>query len=403
MIRLTIPSIEEDDLAAIRQVVSTGYLVQGAQVAAFEQAAAEYIGAEHAVAVSNGTAALHLALLALDVRAGDLVVVTAYSWPATANVIELCGAQPVFVDIEPQTFNMDPDCLASTLRRLAAGSPPGATARRVKAILPVHIFGQLANMPAIGELAAQYDISVVEDAACALGATLHGRQAGRWGTLGCFSFHPRKAITTGEGGLIVTDDAALARTLRALRNHGLDPAAPSSDFVLPGLNYRLTEFQAVFGSSQMRKLERVIAARRRLAERYDSLLRDTPVCPPAVSPGSDPVYQSYVVLLPNPKGCRAEAVAEQRATIIKRLKEQGIETAIGTWHIPLTTYYRTRYGYRPGDFPVTDDVFSRSLTLPLYESLGESDQLRVVAALLECLDLPRFAPSKSRWGGGEGA
>jgi perosamine synthetase len=372
MIRLTIPSIEEDDLQAVRAALESGYLVQGARVAAFEQAIAEHIGARYAVAVSNCTAALHLGLLALGVRPGDLVIVTAYSWPATANVIELCGAQPVFVDIRPHTFNLDPDGLEAALGRLMAVA---STAQRVKAILPVHTFGQVADMPAIMALAGRYGVPVIEDAACALGATLDGRQAGTWSALGCFSFHPRKAITTGEGGLVSTEDAELARRLRALRNHGQDPDAPAPEFIMPGFNYRMTEFQAALGLTQMTKLERVIAARRRLAARYDELLAGSAVQAPIIGAGSQPVYQSYVVLLP-------EQRAADRPNLIRRLREHGIETTIGTWHMPMTTYFRTRYGYQAGDFPVTDQIFARSLTLPLYEGLSVDDQQQVVDTLL---------------------
>lgn len=376
MIRLTIPSIEQDDLDAVTEVLQTGYLVQGARVAAFEQAVAEYVGVNYAVAVSNCTAALHLALLALDVRSGDLVVTTAYSWPATANVIELCGAQPVFVDIRPDTFNLDPKALALVLERLMANPE---TARRVKAILPVHTFGQLADMPAILELAGRYTIPVVEDAACALGATLDDRQAGAWGVMGCFSFHPRKAITTGEGGMVVTDDPTLARKVKMLRNHGLDPDALTSEFLTPGFNYRMTEFQGAFGLTQMTKLNRVIAARRERAARYTELLEGTAFQSPVVTAGHTPVYQSYVVLLP-------PELTSRRADLIQQLKAQGIETTIGTWQIPLIAYYRTRYGYRPGDFPAVDAVFARSLTLPLYETLSEEDQATVVRALCETGD-----------------
>lgn len=371
MIRLTIPSIEEDDLQAVREVLASGYLVQGPRVAAFEEAVANYVGTKCAVAVSNCTAALHLALLALDTRAGDLVVVTAYSFIATANVIELCGAQPVFVDIQPETFNMDPNCLEEILKRLMVSSE---TARRVKAILPVHTFGQMADMAAILDLAGRYGLPVIEDAACALGATLNGRQAGTWGTMGCFSFHPRKAITTGEGGVVITNDMTLARRLRALRNHGQDPNASSSDFIVPGFNYRMTEFQAALGLTQMSKLDRIIATRRHLAMRYDELLRETPLQPPVVVPGRQPVYQSYVVLLP-------EGAAARRAEIISHLKEHDIETTIGTWHMPLTMYFRSRYGYKKGDFPVCDRVFDRSLTLPLHEKMLPSQQNEVVGTL----------------------
>lgn len=373
MIRLTIPSIEEDDLKAARDVLESGFLVQGAQVAEFEKTIASYVGVKHVIAVSNCTAALHLSLLALDVRPGDLVLATTYSWVATANVIELCGAQPVFVDIQPDTFNMDPELLAKTMGRLMATAE---TARRVKAILPVHIFGQMADMTAITKIAEQYGVPVIEDAACALGAKWEDRQAGSWGIMGCFSFHPRKAITTGEGGAITTNDDQLARKLRALRNHGLDPEASSPEFIMPGFNYRMTEFQAAFGSSQMKKLDRIIAARRRLAHHYDSLLENDPVLTPAVPSQSFHVYQSYVTLLP-------EQAAPRRAEIIRQLKEQGIETNIGTWHMPLTTYFRTRYGYRAGDFPASEDVFARALTLPLYENLTAENQNIVVDRLLD--------------------
>ena len=371
MIRLTIPSIDEDDLQITRDTLASGFLVQGARVAEFEKAIASYVGAKHAIVVSNCTAALHLSLLSLDVHAGDLVLVTTYSWPATANVIELCGAQPVFIDIHPDTFNMNAELLAETLDRLLVTAE---TARRVKAIIPVHTFGQMADMTAIMKIADRHGIPVVEDAACALGAKWDGRQAGTCGVMGCFSFHPRKAITTGEGGAIVTNDDSLARKLRALRNHGLDPDAPSPEFIMPGFNYRMTEFQAAFGSSQMMKLDRIISARRRLAHHYDNLLENDPLLVPVVPSQSFHVYQSYVTLLP-------EEIAPRRAEIIRDLKEMGIETNIGTWHMPLTTYFRTRYGYCAGNFPISDSVFKRTLTLPLYESLTGDEQQIVVERL----------------------
>jgi perosamine synthetase len=371
MIRLTVPSIEEDDLQAVREVLETGYLVQGPSTAEFEQHVAKLVGVKHAVAVSNCTAALHLALLSLDVGFNDLVITTAYSWPATGNVIELCGATPIFVDTDPATFNIDPDSLEATLNRLMANP---TISSRVKAIIPVHTFGQMADMPAILALAGAFKIPVIEDAACALGADLEGRQAGSWGEIGCFSFHPRKAITTGEGGMIVTDRDDIAWKLRALRNHGQAPDGPP-DFIMPGFNYRITEFQAALGIRQLNKLHRVIGARRQGASCYNSLLEGTSIQSPIVAGGQTPVYQSYVVLLP------AE-VARRRATIIQAMGEKGIQTTIGTYHMPMTTYFRTRYGFCPGDFPNTDQVFSRSLTLPLHEYLTTSEQEEVIATLL---------------------
>ena len=187
MIRLTIPSIGEEDFAAVREVLASGYLVQGPKVREFEEQIAQLTGTRHAIAVSNGTAALHVALLALDVRPGDLVAVTSYSWTATANVIELCGAQPVFIDIDRGTYNMDPEALRLTLNRLAGNQE---TRRRLKAVLPIHAFGQLADMPAILEIAGEYELPVIEDAACALVAQLHGRQAGSWAPLGTYLHQP---------------------------------------------------------------------------------------------------------------------------------------------------------------------------------------------------------------------
>jgi perosamine synthetase len=368
-----IPSIEEDDIQSVQEVLASGFLVQGAKVAEFEEAVTERVGTKYAIAVSSCTAALHLALLSLDVGPGDLVLVTAYSFVATANVIQLCGAQPIFVDIDPGTFNLDANRLEDVLERLMA-SP--STAARVKAILPVHTFGQMADMPSILQVAERFQLPVIEDAACALGAKLYNRNAGTWGVMGCFSFHPRKAITTGEGGIITTNRPELAHRLRTLRNHGLDPDAENPDFILPGFNYRMTEFQAALGITQLKKLEQILASRRSLAVHYNQLLNDTPVISPQTAQGSEPVYQSYVVQLPKGLGI-------QRRNLISRLKEKGIETTIGTWHIPLTTFYRSRYGYQIGDFPVTDRVYECSLTLPMYMRMLEEEQEMVVHALVE--------------------
>jgi dTDP-4-amino-4,6-dideoxygalactose transaminase len=257
-------------------------------------------------------------------------------------------------------------------------------AARVKAVLPVHAFGQMADMPAILALAQSHGLAVIEDAACALGATWQGRQAGTWGRAGCFSLHPRKAITTGEGGFVCTADAALARRLRILRNHGLDPDAPG-EFVEPGFNYRMTEFQAALGTTQLAKLDRIIAARRAGAARYDAMLANGPIRPPAVRPEAATVYQTYVALLP------AE-MAARRGELIAALKQGGVETNIGTIHMPLTSYYRRTYGHKPGDFPATDEVFARSLALPLYEKITPDDQRQVVAALAAAL--PQLAGAR---------
>ncbi len=369
MIRLTIPSIEEDDLQAVREILESGFLVQGVKVVEFEKIVAKYTGAKHAIAVSNCTAALHLSLLSLNIGVGDFVAVPSYSWIATANVVELCGAHPIFVDIDPQTFNMSTHHLESVLKNITTNPE---TSYQLKAILPVHIFGETADMMVINELAKHYHIPVIEDAACALGASHNGKKAGTWGNIGCFSFHPRKAVTTGEGGVIITDDDQVAYRLRVLRNHGQD----CLEFIMPGFNYRITEFQAALGITQMSKLERIIKARRHSATIYDHLFIDTPVKIQAVLPGNRHIYQSYTILLP-------EEI--NRYEMILYLKGRGVETTIGTIHMPMTVYYRTHYGFKVGDFPCTDRIARRSLTLPLYEKLTEEEQQQIVEAVLEGL------------------
>lgn len=376
MIRLAVPSIGEDDLQAVREALESGYLVQGKRVADFEKSVADVTGARFAVAVGNCTAALHLALLALEVKPGDIVIVTAYSWISTANVIELCGARPVFLDIEPDSFNMSPARLKETLDRTMSSA---STSGKVKAVLPVHVFGQMADLPSILGTAGAFSIPVIEDAACSLGASLQGRQSGSWGVMGCFSFHPRKAVTTGEGGVIITGDARIAAKLRALRNHGQDPDAASADFIMPGFNCRMTEFQAALGLTQMAKMDRILAARRKLAGNYDRLFSGTPLTCPAVNMGPEShVYQSYVLLLP-------ESAAAGRDALIRLLRESGVETAIGTWHMPMTRYFRTRYGHRKGDFPVTDGVFERALALPLFEKMTLDQQREVADKVLSAI------------------
>jgi perosamine synthetase len=367
VIRLASPDIGPDDLAAVAAVLKSGYLVQGAQVRAFEERFAEAVGTRHAIAVANCTAALHLALLALHIGPGDRVAVPAYSFLSTANVVVLCGAEPVFVDIEPCGFGMDPEALRRALQQ-----------NRVAAVMPVHALGAMASISEIATLAAGYSIPVVEDAACALGASAGARQAGTWGRVGCFSFHPRKAITTGEGGMLVTDDATMARCLRILRNHGLDPDAPSPDFVAAGFNLRMTEFQAALGMTQLAKLARLVEIRRAQARRYDALFANTRLVTPQEPPGTRHVFQSYAVLLPT-------EAARQRGALIAALRERGIETTLGTYHMPLTTYFRGRGGYKPGDFPVTDDVAGRSLSLPLHTQLTAPDQERVASQLLAAI------------------
>lgn len=364
MIRLGSPAIGEAETAAATAALLSGRLVQGPCVAEFEGKLADLLRVPHVAAVSNGTAALHLALLALDIGRGDKVAVTTFSWPATANVIELCGATPVFVDIEETTYGMGADQLERTL----------ATNADVRAVMPVHAFGGMADMPRLRTVADDYGLPIVEDAACALGASLHGTSAGCFGRMGCFSFHPRKAATTGEGGAVVMDDPDLLRRVRILRNHGIDPTAPDVDFVEPGFNYRLSEMQAAVGVAQLKRLPEFIQARRALAAAYDALLAKLPLPVPRFITPESHVYQSYIVLLP-------EDMAERRADVIKQMYSAGIETTIGTYHMPLLSYYRKTYGFKPGDHPVSESVAARSLALPIHSNMTVEDAGTVVEAL----------------------
>lgn len=368
MIRLAQPAIDARDLDTVAAVLRSGWLVQAVNVRAFERELAGLTGMAHAVAVSSGTAALHLTLLALDLDPGDEVAIAAFSWPATANMVVAAGLTPRFVDIHPSTMAMDPDALDAVLKACP----------QVKAVMVVHPFGRMADMPALLTVAQRSGIPLVEDAACAIGSTLEGRPAGSWGIAGCFSFHPRKVVTTGEGGAILTNEATLARRVRALRNHGLDPESHAPEFIVAGFNYRMTEFQGALGLMQLTKLPELLAIRRSVAQWYWDDLEGVPVERPRPCAPEAHNFQSYVVLLPS-------EAAPHRDRLLQELRDLRIEAAIGTHHIPLTAYYRTTYGYRPGDFPVADEIFARALALPMHHAVRRDDTKTVAAALAELL------------------
>jgi perosamine synthetase len=358
MMRLTIPEIGEEEIQAVVRVLRSGYLVQGEQVQEFERLVAEYVGVRYAVAVSSGTAALHLALLALGIGPGDEVIVPDFTFPATANVVELIGASPVLVDIDLTTFNID----ATQIR-------PAIT-KRTKAIMPVHLFGQSADMEPVLHLAHEHDLFVIEDAACALGAAYREHRCGTMGHVGCFSFHPRKAITTGEGGMVVTNDDAVAARLRQLRNHGMVTIEGHNQFDCAGFNYRMTDFQGALGAAQMGRLERIIARRVELAGLYHAALADIPnITRPAAMDGVRHIWQSYVVLV-------QEGV--ERDGLLCRLREQGVETTIGTYAVSVQPHYaRTAR-----NCPNSRQAYEQSLCLPLHTQMSAAD-VRTVA---ECLN-----------------
>ncbi len=366
MIRLARPQTDDAELAEIAEVLASGYLTQGPKVEELEGMVAALVGTEYAFAVTSATTALHLSLVALGIGPGDEVLVPDFTFPATANVVVQQGATPVLVDIDLETFAMDPDDLA---RRVTP---------RARAIMPVHPFGLCADMDPLLAVAESHGLPVIEDAACALGATYHGRQAGSIGLAGCFSFHPRKSITTGEGGMITTSDGALADRIRLLRSHGGIREGGRFTFEAAGFNYRLSDILAAVGVAQMRKLDAFLAARRRIAAAYDAALAGVERLRRPVTPEwATHTYQSYVVLLD-------EAV--DRDGIIAALRDDGIETTLGTYALHAQPFFARTYDLRPGSLPNSHRAFTSSLALPLHGGMSDGDVARVVERLHSALD-----------------
>lgn len=371
MIRLSKPFIEEEEIDAVSEVLKSGNLIQGARVKEFEAAIQSYSGAKFAVAVSNCTAALHLSLLSLNVQADDLVLVSSFSWPSTANVICLCGAHPVFIDINPRTFNMDANSLRRTLTSLMSNN---SISKKVKAIIPVHTFGQMADMINIMDVAKNFGVPVIEDAACALGAEYRNKKAGRYGEIGCFSFHPRKAITTGEGGMVVTDNETIYRYIRALRNHGLDSLSLTPKFIIPGYNYRLSDIHAALGTIQMSKIDTLIEKKVQQAKIYNNEFQNSSIRSPYTDEDAKHVFQSYVVKLD-------QDMATERTSIIRKLSDSGIQTTIGTYHMPMLEYFRIRYNHTPDTCPESFKVEQSLVSLPLHHELTTEEQATVAESL----------------------
>ena len=340
-IRLGHPDVGEREAAAVAEVLESGMLTMGAKVGEFEALVARACGTADAVAVSSGTAALHLAVLALGIGPGDEVIVPAYTFPATGNVVALAGARPVLVDVDPHTLNLDPARIEVT--------------PRTKAILAVHLFGRPVDWEALPE-----GVPVIEDAAGALGASHRGRPCGSLGAMGCLSFHPRKIVTTGEGGAVTTDDPASAATARQLRNHGWKSVG---DMPVPGLNYRLADILCAVGIPQMERLGELHAARARIAAGYTERLAGV-VETPGAAEGDVHGWQAYVVL------------TDRRDEALAALRGQGIEAQIGTYALHRLGAYAGQ-----GDFPGADAAFERALALPFHSRLTDSDLDRVAAAL----------------------
>jgi dTDP-4-amino-4,6-dideoxygalactose transaminase len=346
-VRLAWPDLGEAELEAVAAVLESGQLTMGPKVAELEGGLADACGVEHAVVVSSGTAALHLAVLALGVGPGDEVVVPAYTFPATANVVALAGARPVLVDVDPETMNLDP-------AKVDLGP-------KTKAIVAVDLFGRPAR---IEELPTE--VPIIEDAAGALGAKRRGRPCGSLGALACLSFHPRKIVTTGEGGAVTTDDDGLADAVRRLRHHGIEPRG-EFEIAHPGLNYRLSDILCAIGIPQLARLDELLAERTRVAAAYTERLRDL-VETPGADEGDVHGWQAYVIQV------------DDGADLIVGLRDRGIEAQVGTYALHRLAAYRDQ-----GEFAGASRVFDRAVALPFHTKLTDGELDRVTDAVRELL------------------
>jgi len=363
-IQIAQPSTGDEEWHALREPLATGWLTQGPKVAEFERRFAERHQVKHALAATSCTTALHLILAAMEIGPGDEVIVPAFTWVATANVVVYCGATPVFADVNRHTYNLDPSNVARKV------TP------RTKAIIAVHLFGLCADIDAITKAAP--GIPIIEDAACAAGSAYRERPAGSLGHAAAFSFHPRKSITTGEGGMVTTNDDALAERVNILRNHGASVSEEQrhhgarpylmADYNLLGFNYRMTDLQGAVGLVQLTKLDRFIDERQHWAEFYWRELAGVPwLRLPSVPEGSRHGWQAFVGYVDEAKA------ATSRNEMMERLQATGISTRPGTHAVHLLGYYREKLQTRPDDCPAARDCDRYSIAIPLHNRMSEAD------------------------------
>ena len=368
MIKLASPDINEQDIARAVKVIKSERLIQGSNVKDFETQLTLFTGIQHAAVVSSGTAALHLSLLALGVTNKDAVVVPAFTFPATANVVEMVGAELVLAEVEKHSYVMTPGTFEEALSKNKD--------KNIKAVIVVHEFGFPAQIREITEIAKRNKLFVIEDSACALGTIADGYHVGYFSDLACFSFHPRKAITTGEGGAVLSSSSLLREIIISLRNHGQVKYETGLDFIAPGLNYRMTDFQAALALGQLKRFNQELDKRKKLAYQYIQLLQnDNNLQIPCYVEGHS--WQSFMIVL-------GEDL--RRPLIVERLAAKGIETNLGAYALNCLSYYMNKYRYDQSIFKIAAMLYERGLVLPIYGKLQASDVEYISESLLSALE-----------------
>jgi dTDP-4-amino-4,6-dideoxygalactose transaminase len=374
-VQIALPSTGEEEWQALREPLASGWLTQGPKVAAFEQAFAERHQVRYALATNSCTTALHLALAALDIGPGDEVIVPSFTWVASANAVLYCGAKPVLCDVDRWTNNIDPASLAAKITS------------RTKAVIPVHLFGLCADIDSLRAVLPR-DVKIIEDAACAAGAEYKGTPAGGIGDAACFSFHPRKSITTGEGGMLLTNDEGLAARVNMLRNHGASISEEQrhhgpqpyllASFDELGFNYRMTDLQAAIGLVQLGKLDRFIAERERWARFYAEQLADIVWLRQPVQPDDGQhAWQAYITYV---DPVRAPM---PRNAIMAELHRRQVDTRPGTHAVHMLGYYRRHFRTEPDDLPGARDCERNTMAIPLHNRMTEDDYVYVVDCIRE--------------------
>lgn len=404
-----LPETGEEEVAEVADTIRSGWLTTGPKVARFEKEFAEYVGAKYALAVNSATAGLHLALEAAGIGPGDLVVTTPYTFTASAEVVRYLGAEPVFVDIGSDTFNIDAELVEEKIRRLEAekvGREEVEKIRRledqnirqgefqkgrVKAIIPVHFGGQACEMGDIRSIAGQHGLKIIEDAAHALPCSSDGKMVGTIGDATVFSFYVTKTLVTGEGGMITTDSEAMANRIKIMRLHGINrdiwdrytATKPNwyYEVVAPGYKYNMPDIMAAIGIHQLKKVERFQKRRKSIAERYTQAFAELPLKTPVVKhPEDTHAWHLYVIQL------ELEKIKITRDEFIEKMAEKGIGTSVHFIPLHIQPYWRDRYGFKPEDFPVAYDCFKRAVSLPIYSKMTDDDVERVIQAVVEVLE-----------------